>query len=87
MAQSSSGGQGSTPMPSKSPETEILHVVIQREGRQVSAKWGLHPSLKEELKTEEWKELTEIMGKVTTLVGNRFSKVLDKAEEDGAGTA
>lgn len=87
MAQSSSGGQKSSSMASKSPETEILHVVIQREGRQVSAKWGLHPSLKEELKPEEWKELTEIMGKVTTLVGNRFSKVLDKAEEDVAGTA
>ena len=87
MAQSSSGGGGAASTPSKAPETEILHVVIQREGRQVSAKWGLHPSLKEELKPEEWKELTEIMGHVTTLVGNRFSKVLDKAEEETAGTA
>ncbi|WNM58535.1 hypothetical protein [Candidatus Nitrospira allomarina] len=70
-----------------SQETEILYVVIQRDGKQVSAKWGLHPNLKEELKPEEWKELTEVMGKVTTLVGGRFSQVLHKAEEESGGTA
>jgi hypothetical protein len=84
MAQSTSGTSQATTNP---PETEILHVVIQRDGKQVSAKWGLHPNLKEELKPEEWKELTEIMGKVTTLVGNRFSQVLHQAEEDASGTA
>jgi hypothetical protein len=84
MAQSSSG---TSQAPTTPPETEILHVVIQRDGKQVSAKWGLHPNLKEELKPEEWKELTEIMGKVTTLVGNRFSQVLHQAEEDASGTA
>ena len=84
MAQSS---PGQTQEPINAPETEILHVVIQRDGKQVSAKWGLHPNLKEELKPEEWKELTEIMGKVTTLVGNRFSQVLHHAEEEASGTA
>ena len=73
--------------PTNAPETEILYVVIQRDGQKVSAKWGLHPNLKEELKPEEWKELTEIMGKVTTLVGKRFSQILNKVEEDAAGTA
>ncbi len=89
MAQSSSSGAGtsSSQAQNSSPETEILHVVIQRDGKQVSAKWGLHPNLKEELKPEEWKELTEIMGKVTTLVGGRFSKILNKAEEEVSGTA
>lgn len=76
-----------SPTSGQSPETEILHVVIQRDGKHVSAKWGLHPNLKEELKPEEWKELTEIMGKVTTLVGNRFSQVLHQAEEEASGTA
>ncbi|MGE0474679.1 MAG: hypothetical protein AB7P17_13675 [Nitrospirales bacterium] len=88
MAQSSSHtGSPSSHPHANVPETEILHVAVQREGQQVSTKWGLHPSLKEELKPEEWKELTEIMGKVTTLVGNRFSQVLNKAEEDVGGTA
>lgn len=89
MAQEGSSGAGtsSSKASNDSPETEILHVVIQRNGKQVSAKWGLHPNLKEELKPEEWKELTEIMGKVTTLVGGRFSKILTQAEEDVAGTA
>ena len=68
-------------------ETEILNVVVQREGQKVSTKWGLHPNLKEELKPEEWKELTEIMGKVTTLIGDRFSQVLGQAEEGPAGNA
>ncbi len=88
MAQSSSGaGTSSSKAPTESPETEILHVVIQRDGKQVNAKWGLHPNLKEELKPEEWKELTEIMGKVTNIVGKRFSQILTKAEEDVSGTA
>ena len=88
MAQSGPGtGGSSSQAPTNPPETEILHVVIQRAGKQVSAKWGLHPNLKEELKPEEWKELTEIMGKVTSLVGNRFSQVLAQAEEDVSGTA
>ncbi len=86
MAQGSSGSSSSQ-APTSPPETEILNVVIQRDGKQVSAKWGLHPSLKEELKPDEWKELTDIMGKVTTLVGNRFSQVLNQADEDVSGTA
>ena len=88
MAQSASNtGGSSSQTPANIPETEILHVAVQREGQQVSTKWGLHPTLKEELKPEEWKELTEIMGKVTTIVGKRFTKVLNKAEEDVGGTA
>ena len=85
MAQSTD--QSSSQTPNNPPEAELLHVVIQRDGKQVSAKWGLHPNLKEELKPEEWKELTELMGKVTTLVGKRFSQVLTQAEEDISGTA
>ena len=88
MAQSSSGaGTSSSQAPTDSPETEILHVIIQRDGKQVNAKWGLHPNLKEELKPEEWKELTEIMGKVTNIVSKRFSQILTQAEEDVSGTA
>jgi len=60
MAQSSSGaGTSSEKAHTDSPEIEILHVVIHRDGKQIEAKWGLHPNLKEELKPEEWKELTE----------------------------
>lgn len=69
------------------PETEILNVVIQREGEKVSTKWGLHPNLKEELKPEEWKELTEIMGKVTTIIGKRFTQVLDQIDQETSGSA
>ena len=84
MAQSSSG---TTPAATDPPETEILTVVIQRDGKLINANWGLHPNLKEELKPEELKELTEIMGKVTNIVGKRFAQILTQAEEDVSGTA
>ena len=86
MATSSASG-GKSPETKNLPETEILNVVVERDGQKVSTKWGLHPNLKEELKPEEWKELTEIMGKVTTIVGNRFTQVLNQSEEKTSGTA
>ena len=66
---------------------DCMNVVVERDGQKVSTKWGLHPNLKEELKPEEWKELTEIMSKVTTIVGNRFTQVLNQSEEETSGTA
>ena len=62
-------------------KTEILTVHVEREGRQVSAKWGLNPRLKEELTPEEWKEVTDIMGKVTDIVGKTvFGNVSARAD-------
>ncbi len=73
---------------SKAPlETEILTVHVEREDQQVSAKWGLNPRLKEELTPEEWKEVTEIMGKVTDIVGKRFSEMLRQGPTESGGNA
>ncbi len=73
---------------SKDPlETEILTVHVEREGRQVTAKWGLNPRLKEELTPEEWKEVTDIMGKVTDIVGKQFSEMLAQGPMETGGTA
>ena len=68
-------------------ETEILNVNIEREGQEVTAKWGLHPRLKEELTPEEWKELTDVMGKVTDIVGKRFAEILARGQKEAGGTA
>lgn len=68
-------------------ETEILTVHVERDGQQVSAKWGLNPKLKEELTPEEWKEVTDIMGKVTDIVGNRFSELLAQGQAEAGGNA
>lgn len=81
------GGKSTAPQSSRSTETELLNVIVEREGKKVSAKWGLHPKLKEELQPEEWKELTEIMSKVTSIVGHRFSQVLAQHESEPSGTA
>ena len=82
------GKQANAPSTGKNPvETEILNVSIEREGQEVSAKWGLHPRLKEELTPDEWKELTDVMGKVTDIVGKRFAEILARGQKEAGGTA
>ena len=68
-------------------ETEHLNVTIERDGQEVSSKWGLHPRVKEELTPEEWKELTDAMGKVTDIVGKRFTEILARGQKEAGGTA
>ena len=68
-------------------EVELLRVLISRAGRQVSAQWALHPQLKQDLKAEEIKVVTELMSQVTGIVGKRFAEILAAAEPDRPGTA
>jgi hypothetical protein len=68
-------------------DVELLRVLINREGKQVSAQWAVHPQLKQDLQPDELKEVTELMAKVTAIVGNRFSELLSEAEPDKPGTA
>lgn len=68
-------------------EVELLKVVVARGGRQVSAQWAIHPQIKKDLKPEEWKEVSDLMAKVTGLVGARFAEILAEAEPDRPGNA
>lgn len=68
-------------------EVELLKVVVSREGQKVTAQWGLHPQIKQDLKAEELKEIGALMAKVTGIVGTRFAQVLAEAEPDRPGTA
>lgn len=68
-------------------DVELLRVLIAREGKQVSAQWAVHPQLKQDLQPEELKEVTELMAKVTTIVGSRFTEILSESEPDKPGTA
>lgn len=77
-------GNGS---PTVVKEVELLRVMIAREGKQVFAQWAIHPQLKLDLEPGEWKEVSELMGKVTALVGSRFSEILSEVEPDKPGTA
>ncbi|OGW66612.1 MAG: hypothetical protein A3H49_08115 [Nitrospirae bacterium RIFCSPLOWO2_02_FULL_62_14] len=70
-----------------SKEVELLRVLIAREGKQVSAQWAVHPQLKQDLQPGELKEVTELMAKVTTIVGSRFTEILSETEPDKPGTA
>jgi hypothetical protein len=68
-------------------DLELLKVLVTREGRQVSAQWGIHPQMKKDLRPDEWREVNELMTKVTGIVGNRFAEILAEAEPDRPGTA
>ena len=68
-------------------EVELLRVLVSRTGQAVSAEWAIHPQLKHDLRPEEWKEVVELMGKVTNLVGGRFKQILSEVEPDAPGNA
>ncbi|GKS56531.1 hypothetical protein YTPLAS18_00580 [Nitrospira sp.] len=68
-------------------EVELLRVLVSRTGQAVSAEWAIHPQLKHDLRPEEWKEVVDLMGKVTTLVGGRFKRILSEVEPDAPGNA
>lgn len=68
-------------------EVELVRVVVSRAGLAVSAEWAIHPQLKQDLPPNEWKEVVDLMGKVTNLVGSRFKQVLSEVEPDPPGNA
>ena len=68
-------------------DVELLHVHVSRKGQLVNAEWAIHPQIKADLAAEEWKELGELMNKVTIIVGHRFSEVLDQSDPAPQGNA
>jgi hypothetical protein len=68
-------------------DVELLKVVVTRDGQQVNAQWAIHPQIKHDLKPAELKEVTDLMAKITGIVGMRFAQVLADAEPDKPGTA
>ncbi|HEY6084653.1 MAG TPA: hypothetical protein VIU63_04620 [Nitrospira sp.] len=70
-----------------SSEVELLRVLVSRSGTQVDAQWAIHPQLKQDLLPGEWQEITDLMSKVSGIVGHRFSQILSEAEPDLPGNA
>jgi hypothetical protein len=68
-------------------EVELLRVMVSRAGQAVSAEWAIHPQLKQDLPSNDWKEVADLMGKVTNLVGSRFKRVLSEIEPDPPGNS
>jgi hypothetical protein len=68
-------------------DVELLHVNVSRKGKGVNAEWALHPQIKQDLQPEEWNEITQLMAKVTDIVGRRFSQILTDVEPDPPGNA
>jgi hypothetical protein len=78
---------GENPSEKATWDVELLRVLVSRKGTQVDAQWAIHPQLKQDLLPEEWKEVTDLMAKVTDIVGTRFSEVLLNVEPDPPGHA
>lgn len=68
-------------------DVELLRVLVSRKGTQVDAQWAIHPQLKQDLLPQEWQEVTDLMAKVTGIVGTRFSQVLTQADPEPPGNA
>ncbi len=68
-------------------DVELLRVLVSRKGTQVDAQWAIHPQLKQDLLPQEWQEVTDLMAKVTGIVGTRFSQVLTQADPDPPSNA
>ena len=68
-------------------DVELLRVLVSRKGTHVDAQWAIHPQLKRDLLPQEWQEVTDLMVKVTGLVGTRFSQVLTQADPEPPGNA
>jgi hypothetical protein len=72
---------------SESSEVELLRVLVSRKGTQVDAQWAIHPQLKQDLLPGEWQEVADLMGKVSGIVGHRFSQILSQADPDPPSNA
>ncbi len=85
-----SGSNGS-PQPAAAESTtwdvELLRVLVSRQGSQVEAQWAIHPQLKLDLLPHEWQEVSDLMAKVSGIVGNRFSQVLAQADPEPPSNA
>jgi hypothetical protein len=80
------GSSNGNPQPAGAETTswgvELLRVLVSRKGSQVEAQWAIHPQLKQDLLPHEWQEVTDLMGKVSAIVGSRFSQVLSQADPE-----
>lgn len=71
----------------KTKDVELLQVLVSRKGTHVDAQWAIHPQLKQDLLPQEWQEVTDLMAKVTGIVGARFSQVLAQADPEPPSNA
>jgi len=85
------GSSNGTPQPAGAEATswdvELLKVLVSRQGSQVEAQWAIHPQLKQDLLPHEWQEVTDLMAKVSAIVGRRFAQVLSKADPEPSSNA
>jgi hypothetical protein len=72
---------------SQAKDVELLRVLVSRKGTHVDAQWAIHPQLKQDLLPQEWQEVTDLMAKVTDIVGARFSQVLAQADSEPPSNA
>jgi hypothetical protein len=91
MAESPSPPPNGEPQPAGAKTTswdvELLRVLVSRKGSNVEAAWAIHPQLKQDLLPHEWQEVTDLMAKVSAIVGSRFSQILSQADAEPPNNA
>lgn len=84
---SSNGNPEAAGAEATSWNVELLRVLVSRMGTRVDAQWAIHPQLKQDLLPHEWQEITDLMAKVSAIVGSRFSQVLSQADPEPPSNA
>ncbi|HKR80902.1 MAG TPA: hypothetical protein VJR69_14435 [Nitrospira sp.] len=84
---SSNGNPEAAGSEATSWNVELLRVLVSRIGTRVDAQWAIHPQLKQDLLPHEWQEITDLMAKVSAIVGSRFSQVLSQADPEPPSNA
>jgi hypothetical protein len=86
-SEQANGGLSNDNAPDPAWDVELLRVLVSRKGTQVEAQWAIHPQLKQDLLLNEWQDVMDLMGKVTDIVGDRFSKALANIDPMPPGNA
>jgi hypothetical protein len=56
-------------------EIKLVSVMATVTGDEVETRWGLHPRFRKDLLPDEAQQLTQLMNRVTTILGSRYAEV------------
>ena len=75
-AREPSDASSTTAAPAATGNTiKLVSLMSSIHGEEVESHWGLHPQFKQDLTTEETKELSKLMNRVTQILGERYAAV------------
>lgn len=61
-------------------EIKLVSVMSTVKGEEVETRWGLHPRFRQDLKPEQAQELSQLMNRITQILGERYAAVAFSAD-------